>query len=176
MVSFRCRSRCFDDKGLLFVEVACGNSVQRAPRSLSTCIAHTLHQQPVCSNLRMASASIPACLYSQIPVFHPAHLEGDSAFATEILPGPPSLESLQQDARKSDSKPLPPKNYLPLSVCQKLSGVLLCYSLIQDPGTTYSGLAGGMAALANASPDGKRKRARLARTYVPPPFVLFHLS
>ncbi|KAH8117160.1 hypothetical protein DFH11DRAFT_1573457 [Phellopilus nigrolimitatus] len=95
----------------------------------------------------MASAStVPACLFSVVNIVHPSHLEGDSTLATEILPGPPSLESLHRPPKKIDpKKPMPLVSYLPLS----------------DPGTTYTGLAGGMAALTMEEGGPRHKRARL---------------
>lgn len=76
----------------------------------------------------MASASIPAYLLSGVPVLQPSHLEGDASLATEILPGPPSLVSVQQSVLKRDpKKPLMAFSYLPSS----------------DPGSTYSGIVHG---------------------------------
>lgn len=97
----------------------------------------------------MASASVPPCLFAAAPVLHPPHLSGEQSLATEILPGPPSLESLKQLPKKIDpKKPVPPTSYLPLS----------------DPGTTYTGLSGG-GALYRAMEEGGtfRKRARMDR-------------
>ncbi|THH10832.1 hypothetical protein EW145_g1056 [Phellinidium pouzarii] len=83
-----------------------------------------------------------------VPVLHPPHLDGDPSLATEILPGPPSLDSIRQLSKKNDSKKQPavPVSYLPSS----------------DPGTTYIGLAGG-AALTLEEGDSRRKRARMDR-------------
>lgn len=92
------------------------------------------------------TVSVPQCLLSVVPVVHPPHLEGDSSLATEILPGPPSIASIRQPPKKIDpKKPALPVSYLPLS----------------DPGTTYAGLAGGMAALALEKGGPRRKRARI---------------
>jgi hypothetical protein len=61
-------------------------------------------------------------------VHQPAHLEGDSTLATEILPGPPPVASIQQTMVKRDpKKPSVAFSYLPPS----------------DPGSTYSGLIHG---------------------------------
>jgi hypothetical protein len=92
--------------------------------------------------------SIPPILLGDVPIVQPPHLEGDSTLATEILPGPPSLLSLQQGTRKDTKKPSAPLSYLPVS----------------DPGSTYSALAigAGTTAIMNSSDvDGpRRKRAR----------------
>lgn len=95
-----------------------------------------------------SAASVPQCLFATVPVVQPPHLEGDQALATEILPGPPPLASIQQNSKKLDpKKPTVPFSYLPLS----------------DPGTTYAGLAGGMAVLAMQENGPRRKRARIDR-------------
>ncbi|KAL0578257.1 hypothetical protein V5O48_003752 [Marasmius crinis-equi] len=63
-----------------------------------------------------------------VPVFQPSHLEGDATFATEILPGPPPIGSVQSSLIKRDpKKPATMYSYLPAS----------------DPGTTYSGIMHG---------------------------------
>lgn len=91
-----------------------------------------------------STASVPAYLRPGVTVVHPSHLEGDPSLATEILPGPPSLASIRQPPKKVDPKrPAPPISYLPTS----------------DPGTTYTGLAGGMAPMEVVGP--RRKRARV---------------
>lgn len=101
---------------------------------------------------KMASAvTVPPCLFAALPVVHPPHLEGNTALATEILPGPPSIASIRHPQKRADpKKPTLPLSYLPLS----------------DPGTTYSGLAGGISAMAFDSGDARRKRARLNKGYV----------
>ncbi|KAF9818920.1 hypothetical protein IEO21_02458 [Rhodonia placenta] len=74
----------------------------------------------------MASVeSVPAYMLPGVPVVQPAHLEGDPTLATEVLPGPPSLISVQQagQPRKDHRKTVAVFSYLPSS----------------DPGTTYSG-------------------------------------
>lgn len=96
----------------------------------------------------MASVeSVPAYMLPGVPVVQPAHLEGDPTLATEVLPGPPSLISVQQagQPRKDHRKTVAVFSYLPSS----------------DPGTTYSGhLASPMASTTEV--DGsRRKRARL---------------
>ena len=91
-----------------------------------------------------ATSSLPACLLAEATVIQPTHLEGDANLATEILPGPPSLTSIRQAPKKGDPKrPNVPFSYLPL----------------YDPGTTYSGLVGGMIALDDGG--SRRKRARV---------------
>ena len=96
--------------------------------------------------------AIPACLLAAPTVTQPPHLEGDPALATEILPGPPPLASVQQHGQpKKDHKKVPlAVSYLPTS----------------DPGTTYgANTVSTMAAVAEV--DGpRRKRARLEKGYV----------
>lgn len=76
----------------------------------------------------MASAASVVYSLPGVPVFQPPHLEGDIQFATEILPGPPSISSVQQTAQKRDPrKPSTVYSYLPAS----------------DPGSTYSGVMHG---------------------------------
>lgn len=89
--------------------------------------------------------SIPACLVSLLPVVHPPHLDGDPSLATEILPGPPSLDSIRQLSKKNEPRKLAMHSYLPLS----------------DPGTTYTSLTGGMAAVVLDENGPRRKRARM---------------
>ncbi|KAI0316797.1 hypothetical protein OF83DRAFT_1059805 [Amylostereum chailletii] len=79
---------------------------------------------------------------------------GDSSLATEILPGPPSLATVQQAAiRRDPRKPTPLVSYLPQ----------------HDPGTTYSGTMSGPAmGSLEALPevDGpRRKRARVEKIH-----------
>lgn len=97
------------------------------------------------------AGSVPAYLLQGVPVLQPPHLEGlsDSSLSTEILPGPPSLLSVQQAAQKRDpKKPSAFVSYLPTS----------------DPGSTYSGLMS--AALGVSEVDGpRRKRARVDKGY-----------
>ncbi|CCM02914.1 uncharacterized protein FIBRA_05028 [Fibroporia radiculosa] len=74
----------------------------------------------------MASVeSVPAYMLPGVPVVQPSHLEGDPSLATEILPGPPSLLSIQQAGlpRRDHRKTVSIFSYLPTS----------------DPGTTYTG-------------------------------------
>ena len=101
----------------------------------------------------MASVEgIPACLFAAPTVAQPPHLEGDPTLATEILPGPPPLSSIQQAGQpKKDHKKTPMAvSYLPTS----------------DPGTTYgANTVSTMATVAEV--DGpRRKRARLEKGYV----------
>ncbi|KAI9569108.1 hypothetical protein HD554DRAFT_2095314 [Boletus coccyginus] len=92
-------------------------------------------------------AEVPAYLLQGVPVLQPPHLEGlsDTTLSTEILPGPPSLLSVQQAAQKRDpKKPSAFVSYLPTS----------------DPGSTFSGLTTGV--LSALEVDGpRRKRARV---------------
>ncbi|KAA1478587.1 hypothetical protein DENSPDRAFT_809774 [Dentipellis sp. KUC8613] len=102
----------------------------------------------------MASvASVPAYMLpgAQVVQQPRSNLDtGDPSLATEILPGPPSLFSVQQAAVKRDPmKPTPLLTYLPQ----------------HDPGTTYSGISTGplVGSLeTNPEVDGpRRKRARV---------------
>ncbi|KAK2467096.1 hypothetical protein APHAL10511_001354 [Amanita phalloides] len=93
------------------------------------------------------TASLPVYMLPGVPIHQPAHLEGDSSLATEILPGPPSLLSAQQSAQKRDPrKPSILYSYLPPS----------------DPGSTYSGIMHGT--LVGQDFDGPpTKRSRIDR-------------
>ncbi|CAL1703942.1 unnamed protein product [Somion occarium] len=93
---------------------------------------------------------VPACLLTTVPVVQPPHLEGDPSLATEILPGPPSLQSIQQGLARKDHKKLGPAfSYLPVS----------------DPGTTYGGhMVTPMTTAPNEVDGPRRKRARLDKT------------
>ncbi|KAI0798104.1 hypothetical protein C8Q75DRAFT_740632 [Abortiporus biennis] len=101
----------------------------------------------------MASVEgLPACLLASVPVMQPPHLEGDASLATEILPGPPPLLSLQQtgQSRKDHKKTAPAFSYLPVS----------------DPGTTYTGhmvapVVTTAAPTLNEVDGPRRKRARV---------------
>ncbi|KAF7796545.1 hypothetical protein EIP86_007725 [Pleurotus ostreatoroseus] len=91
---------------------------------------------------------VPACLLAAAPVVQPPHLEGDAALATEVLPGPPPLTSIQQAGlpRKDHKKSTQSLSYLPTS----------------DPGTTYGANTVSTMAAAATEVDGpRRKRARL---------------
>ncbi|KAF9239614.1 hypothetical protein BU15DRAFT_87926 [Melanogaster broomeanus] len=92
-------------------------------------------------------AEVPAYMLPGVPVLQPPHLEGLSnpSLSTEILPGPPSLLSVQQAAQKRDpKKPSTSVSYLPPS----------------DPGSTYSGLM--TVPLGGSEVAGpRRKRARV---------------
>ncbi|KAI0928212.1 hypothetical protein AcW1_005527 [Taiwanofungus camphoratus] len=96
----------------------------------------------------MASVeSIPVYMLPGVSVMQPPHLEGDPSLATEILPGPPPLQSVQQAGlpRRDHKKTVTMFSYLPSS----------------DPGTTYTGhMATPLASTTDV--DGpRRKRARL---------------
>ncbi|KAM5535620.1 hypothetical protein V8D89_010787 [Ganoderma adspersum] len=98
----------------------------------------------------MASVeSIPAYLQPGVSVSQPPHLEGDPSLATEILPGPPSLASIQQAG-------LPRKDH-------KKAAVSFSYLPSADPGTTYTThFAMNPLSAAPVDIDGtRRKRARL---------------
>lgn len=90
----------------------------------------------------MALPASMAYLLPGVPVSQPVHLEGDSELATEILPGPPSLVSIQQGiaVKRDPRKPAISYSYLPLS----------------DPGSTYSGVMHGT--LVGQDAGGKRSR------------------
>lgn len=103
----------------------------------------------------MASVeSIPAYLQPGVAVSQPPHLEGDPSLATEILPGPPSLASIQQAG-------LPRKDH-------KKASVSFSYLPSADPGTTYTThFAMNPLSAAPVDIDGtRRKRARLDKGYV----------
>ncbi|KAF7974049.1 hypothetical protein HWV62_24019 [Athelia sp. TMB] len=93
-------------------------------------------------------AGAPAYTLPGVPVVHPSHLEtGDASLATEVLPGPPPLLSVQQSAAKRDPKK---------------PGVLFSYLPATDPGSTYSGNMAGTSTLGAPDADGpRRKRARV---------------
>ncbi|KAG0705324.1 hypothetical protein DFH29DRAFT_907317 [Suillus ampliporus] len=92
-------------------------------------------------------ADVPVYMLPGVPVVQPPHLEGlsDPSLSTEILPGPPSLLSVQQAAHKRDPKK---------------PGAFVSYLPTSDPGTTYSGLMA--SALSGTDAEGqRRKRARV---------------
>lgn len=98
--------------------------------------------------------SVPPFLQAAAPILQPSHLEGDPSLATEILPGPPSLLSVQQSAvRKDTKKPSFALSYLPTS----------------DPGSTYSvlGLAHTPTVVSMAVDGPRRKRPRTSKVCVP---------
>jgi hypothetical protein len=92
------------------------------------------------------TASIPPYMLPGVTVQQPSHLEGDANLATEILPGPPSISSVQQAAQKRDPrKPTTVFSYLPPG----------------DPGSTYSGIMHGTL-IGQEPQDGPRtKRSRV---------------
>ncbi|KAJ7756753.1 hypothetical protein DFH07DRAFT_819787 [Mycena maculata] len=89
-----------------------------------------------------ATSSMPAYLLPGVPVHQPSHLEGDAALATEILPGPPSLLSVQQATQKRDLKK-PVYSYLHPT----------------DPGSTYSGVVHGTIVTEEGARNLKGKRS-----------------
>ena len=97
--------------------------------------------------------TVPSVLQAAVPISQPSHLEGDPALATEILPGPPSLLSVQQSAvRKDTKKPSFALSYLPTS----------------DPGSTYSllGLAHTPTVVSMGVDGPRRKRPRTSKVCV----------
>ncbi|KAJ7632294.1 hypothetical protein FB45DRAFT_791280 [Roridomyces roridus] len=89
-----------------------------------------------------ATSTMPAYLLPGVPVYQPSHLEGDASLATEILPGPPSLLSVQQATQKRDPKK-PVYSYLHPT----------------DPGTTYSGVVHGTIITEEGAMNLKGKRS-----------------
>jgi hypothetical protein len=97
--------------------------------------------------------TVPSVLQATVPILQPSHLEGDPTLATEILPGPPSLLSVQQAAvRKDTKKPSFALSYLPTS----------------DPGSTYSvlGLAHAPTVVSMGVDGPRRKRPRTSKVCV----------
>jgi len=97
--------------------------------------------------------TVSSVLQASVPISQPSHLEGDPALATEILPGPPSLLSVQQSAvRKDTKKPSFALSYLPTS----------------DPGSTYSvlGLAHTPTIVSMGVDGPRRKRPRTSKVCV----------
>ncbi|KAI0811041.1 hypothetical protein BC629DRAFT_1024748 [Irpex lacteus] len=95
--------------------------------------------------------AVPACLLAPPPpVVHPPHLEGDASLATEILPGPPSLVTIQQIGmpKKDHKKTVVVPSYLPTS----------------DPGTTYGANTVSTMATSTEVDGPRRKRARLDKS------------
>ncbi|KAG1736760.1 hypothetical protein EDB19DRAFT_1720148 [Suillus lakei] len=93
-------------------------------------------------------ADVPVYMLPGVPVVQPPHLEGlsDPSLSTEILPGPPSLLSVQQAAHKRDPKK---------------PGAFVSYLPASDPGTTYSGLMASTAFSGTDAEGQRRKRARV---------------
>lgn len=92
-------------------------------------------------------ADLPVYMLPGVPVVQPPHLEGlsDPSLSTEILPGPPSLLSVQQAAHKRDPKK---------------PGAFVSYLPASDPGSTYSGLMASTFSGTDAEGQ-RRKRARV---------------
>ncbi|KAF4578654.1 hypothetical protein EYR40_001196 [Pleurotus pulmonarius] len=92
------------------------------------------------------ASTMPPYMLPGVQVAQPPHLDGDSSLATEILPGPPSITSVQQAALKRDTKK--PVSYLPPL----------------DPNSTYSALLAVTPAASIPQIDGPRpKRMRAER-------------
>ncbi|KAF9027128.1 hypothetical protein BDZ89DRAFT_1134391 [Hymenopellis radicata] len=96
-----------------------------------------------------STANTPTYMLPGVAVCQPEHLEGDATLATEILPGPPPLLSVQQSAQKRDPKHTIVYSYLPAS----------------DPGTTYSGIVHGTL-IGQDSLEALGKRTRVEKSAV----------
>jgi len=97
--------------------------------------------------------TVPSFLQAAVPILQPSHLEGDPTLATEVLPGPPSLLSVQQSTvRKDTKKPSFALSYLPTS----------------DPGSTYSvlGLTHTPTVVSMGVDGPRRKRPRTSKVCV----------
>lgn len=98
-------------------------------------------------------ATQAAYLLAPVTAIHPPDLEtDDSSLATEVLPAPPPLTSITSQRRDSHVKrPTQVFSYLPAS----------------DPGSTYSGLMGGLGLSLVPEDEGRlRKRARVDKSSV----------
>lgn len=85
----------------------------------------------------MASATeVEACLNEPVTVLGHSGLESDATLATEVLPGPPPLLTVQHSFQKRDLKK-PVYSYLPAT----------------DPGTSYCGSAHGTTSQPDPSSD-----------------------
>lgn len=103
-----------------------------------------------------STASVPTYMLPGVAVCQPPHLEGDPALATEILPGPPPLLSIQQSSgQKRDPKNSIVYSYLPAS----------------DPGTTYSGITHGTL-IGQESIQAIGKRTRVDKRCVAVPLTV----
>ena len=97
--------------------------------------------------------TVSSFLQAAVPILQPSHLEGDPTLATEVLPGPPSLLSVQQSTvRKDTKKPSFALSYLPTS----------------DPGSTYSvlGLTHTPTVVSMGVDGPRRKRPRTSKVCV----------
>ncbi|KAJ8586978.1 hypothetical protein M405DRAFT_843497 [Rhizopogon salebrosus TDB-379] len=106
----------------------------------------------------ISMADVPVYMSPGVPVVQPPHLEGlsDPSLSTEILPGPPSLLSVQQAAHKRNPKK---------------PGAFVSYLPASDPGSTYSGLMG--SAFSGSDAEGQRRKcARVDKGY----FILVPLQ
>ena len=123
-----------------------------APSPLSPRLSPVDRTRSLLSPSMTTVEGVPACLLAAPTVTQPSHLEGDPALATEILPGPPPLASIQQQGQ-------PKKDH-------KKASLAVSYLPTSDPGTTYgANTVSTMAAVAEV--DGpRRKRARLEKGYV----------
>ncbi|KAF7322750.1 Histone deacetylase associated PHD protein-2 [Mycena chlorophos] len=84
------------------------------------------------------SLAQPAYLNPPGLSFQPAHLEGDASLATEILPGPPPILSVQNPHKRDPKKPA------------------YSYLYPTDPGSTYSGIVHGTIVAQDDAMNGKR--------------------
>lgn len=95
----------------------------------------------------------PAYLLAPVIAVHPPDLETDDpSLATEVLPAPPPLASITGQRRDTHlRRPTQVFSYLPAS----------------DPGTTYSGLMGGLGLVLVPEEESRlRKRARTDKRYI----------
>ncbi|KAF8514024.1 hypothetical protein JB92DRAFT_2920657 [Gautieria morchelliformis] len=95
----------------------------------------------------------PAYMLAPVTAVHPPDLETDDpSLATEVLPAPPPLASIVGQRRDSHlRRPTQVFSYLPAS----------------DPGTTYSGLMGGLGLVLVPEEESRlRKRARTEKTVI----------
>ncbi|KAF8582197.1 hypothetical protein K439DRAFT_1635501 [Ramaria rubella] len=95
----------------------------------------------------------PAYLLAPVSAVHPPDLETDDpSLATEVLPAPPPLASITGQRRDSHlRRPAQVFSYLPAT----------------DPGTTYTGLMGGLGLVLVPEDEGRlRKRARTDKSTI----------
>jgi hypothetical protein len=113
----------------------------------------TLSIAPYLCAMEAPLSTQPAYMLAPVTAVHPPDLETDDpSLATEVLPAPPPLASIIGQRRDSHlRRPTQVFSYLPAS----------------DPGTTYSGLMGGLGLVLVPEEESRlRKRARTEKTYV----------